>query len=151
MHTYMHTYIHNMNPRSDVLTIILILFYNCLGVLGDCPLSHIPLTACSPRCPACCPTQAGLLQWMDPKTDGAARDWIAVYDECAKILYQEIDYLLEGQNADKFRQNFQGTDWVVVPRVFWEVSSKEVLVLEYLPGVSTGAAREGFCLLKKIA
>ena len=28
------------------------------------------------------------LQKVDPKTDGAARDWVAIYDECSRILYQ---------------------------------------------------------------
>ena len=40
---------------------------------------------------------------VDPKSDGAARDWVAIYDECSRILYQEIDYRLEGANADRFR------------------------------------------------
>jgi len=54
------------------------------------------------------------LQKVDPKTDGAARDWVAIYDECSRILYQEIDYTLEGKNADRFRENFAKTDWVKV-------------------------------------
>lgn len=28
------------------------------------------------------------LQAADPKSDGAARDWVAIYDECSKILYE---------------------------------------------------------------
>ncbi|MEW5313718.1 MAG: hypothetical protein WDW38_005259 [Sanguina aurantia] len=75
------------------------------------------------------------LQKLDPKTDGAARDWVAIYDECSRILYQEIDYRLEGKNADMFRENFKGVEWVKVPRVYWEYSGAEVLVLEYAPGV----------------
>ena len=43
------------------------------------------------------------LQKLDPQSDGAARDWVAIYDECSRILYQEIDYRLEGANADRFR------------------------------------------------
>ena len=43
------------------------------------------------------------LQKVDPQSDGAARDWVAIYDECSRILYQEIDYRLEGANADRFR------------------------------------------------
>ena len=60
---------------------------------------------------------------------------VAIYDECARVLYEEIDYTLEGKNADRFRDNFKGVDWVKVPKVYWQYSSPEVLVLEYCPGV----------------
>mmetsp|Transcript_29730 Transcript_29730/g.65790 ORF Transcript_29730/g.65790 Transcript_29730/m.65790 type:complete len:842 (-) Transcript_29730:440-2965(-) len=80
------------------------------------------------------------LQKVDPKTDGAARDWVAIYDECSRILYQEIDYTIEGKNADTFRANFEGVDWVRVPKVLWEYTHPEVLVLEYLPGVKINDA-----------
>jgi hypothetical protein len=61
-----------------------------------------------------CRALAVWLQKVDPKTDGAARDWVAIYDECSRILYQEIDYTLEGKNADRFRENFANVDWVKV-------------------------------------
>eukprot|EP00878_Enallax_costatus_P019345 GHUV01020408.1.p1 GENE.GHUV01020408.1~~GHUV01020408.1.p1 ORF type:complete len:557 (+),score=208.71 GHUV01020408.1:1417-3087(+) len=80
------------------------------------------------------------LQKLDPKTDGAARDWVAIYDECSRILYQEIDYTLEGRNADLFRENFQNVDWVKVPEVYWQYSTSEVLVLEYCPGIKINDA-----------
>eukprot|EP00959_Pyramimonas_sp_CCMP1952_P290918 6085674-Pyramimonas_sp.AAC.1 len=63
---------------------------------------------------------ATLLQAVDPKTDGAARDWVAIYDECARILYQEIDYRVEGESADQFAQNFKEMDWVKVPNIYWD-------------------------------
>jgi predicted unusual protein kinase regulating ubiquinone biosynthesis (AarF/ABC1/UbiB family) len=66
---------------------------------------------------------------------GKGRDWMGIYDECCKILWEETDYLQEGQNADTFRRNFRGEDWVVVPRIFWRYSSPQVLTLEYLPGI----------------
>ncbi|GMP26267.1 hypothetical protein CsSME_00002782 [Camellia sinensis var. sinensis] len=31
---------------------------------------------------------AEYLQKLDPKSDGAKRDWVAIYDECANVLYQ---------------------------------------------------------------
>ncbi len=66
---------------------------------------------------------------------GKNRDWIGVYDECCRILWEETDYLLEGRNADTFRRNFRGEDWVCVPRVYWKYASPKVLTLEYMPGI----------------
>ncbi|MEN9228581.1 MAG: AarF/ABC1/UbiB kinase family protein [Gloeomargarita sp. HHBFW_bins_205] len=66
---------------------------------------------------------------------GPGRDWLGIYEECRRILYEEIDYLNEGRNADEFRRNFRGVDWVKVPRVYWRYCSLRVLTLEYLPGI----------------
>ncbi|MBE8998935.1 MULTISPECIES: AarF/ABC1/UbiB kinase family protein [unclassified Nostoc] len=66
---------------------------------------------------------------------GRGRDWLGIYEECCRILWEEIDYLNEGRNADTFRRNFRGYDWVNVPRVFWRYASSRVLTLEYLPGI----------------
>jgi predicted unusual protein kinase regulating ubiquinone biosynthesis (AarF/ABC1/UbiB family) len=66
---------------------------------------------------------------------GKGRDWLGIYGECCKILWEEIEYLNEGRNADTFRRNFREEDWVRVPRVYWRYSSPRVLTLEYLPGI----------------
>ncbi len=66
---------------------------------------------------------------------GKGRDWVGIYEECSKILWEEIDYLSEGRNADTFRRNFRAYDWVKVPRVYWRYASPSVLTLEYAPGI----------------
>jgi len=66
---------------------------------------------------------------------GRGRDWIGIYEECCRILWEEIDYLNEGRNADTFRRNFRAHDWVKVPRVYWRYTSPRVLALEYVPGI----------------
>jgi predicted unusual protein kinase regulating ubiquinone biosynthesis (AarF/ABC1/UbiB family) len=66
---------------------------------------------------------------------GRGRDWLGIYEECCRILWEEIDYLNEGRNADAFRRNFRGRTWVKVPRIYWRYSTRRVLTLEYLPGV----------------
>ena len=66
---------------------------------------------------------------------GTGRDWDGIYEECARILWEETDYLNEGRNADTFRRNFRDEDWVKVPRVYWKYASPKVLALEYLPGI----------------
>lgn len=44
------------------------------------------------------------------------------------------DQTSRGKNADAFRANFAGVDWVKVPLVYWQYTTSEVLVLEYCPG-----------------
>jgi len=66
---------------------------------------------------------------------GRGRDWLGIYEECRRILYEEADYLHEGRNADTFRRNFRDNPKVIVPRVYWRYTSSQVLTLEYLPGI----------------
>ncbi len=66
---------------------------------------------------------------------GRGRDWLGIYEECCRILWEEIEYLNEGRNADTFRRNFRAQEWVKVPRVYWRYTSPRVLTLEYVPGI----------------
>ncbi|MFB2645979.1 ABC1 kinase family protein [Raphidiopsis sp. BLCC-F218] len=66
---------------------------------------------------------------------GRGRDWIGIYEECCRILWEEIDYLNEGRNADTFRRNFRSYNWVKVPRVYWRYTTSKIITLEYVPGI----------------
>ncbi len=66
---------------------------------------------------------------------GKGKDWLGIYDECSRILWEETDYLNEGRNADIFRRNFRSAEWVKVPKIYWRYSSPSVLTLEYMPGI----------------
>jgi len=69
----------------------------------------------------------------DPKTDGAARDWVAIFDETARCLYDEVDYQNEANNAKDFAAQFAGTDWIKVPRVYDQYTRKRTMCMEYAP------------------
>jgi predicted unusual protein kinase regulating ubiquinone biosynthesis (AarF/ABC1/UbiB family) len=75
------------------------------------------------------------LQKVDPKSDGAKRDWVAIYDECANVLYEEIDYTKEATNAEKFAYNFREMPYIKVPTIIREFSTAQVLTMEYVPGI----------------
>uniref|UniRef100_A0A0C9S871 TSA: Wollemia nobilis Ref_Wollemi_Transcript_5534_2760 transcribed RNA sequence n=1 Tax=Wollemia nobilis TaxID=56998 RepID=A0A0C9S871_9CONI len=78
---------------------------------------------------------AEYLQKIDPKSDGAKRDWVAIYDECATVLYQEINYSNEAANAELFAKNFRNMDYVKVPKIYWKYTTPQVLTMEYVPGI----------------
>ena len=62
-------------------------------------------------------------------------DSVALVDEFARTIRQELDYRLEARNAEQFHRNFTGHPHVRVPRVYWSYSRSRVLTLEYLEGV----------------
>lgn len=56
-------------------------------------------------------------------------------------MAQEIDYISEGKNADRFRRNFRGVPWVQTPVVHWAFTSPRVITLGYLPGTKVTHCR----------
>jgi len=61
-------------------------------------------------------------------------DLTLIIDEFGAKLFEEIDYLNEGQNAEKFALNFQNEPSVKVPKIYWDYSSYCVLTLEWING-----------------
>lgn len=55
-------------------------------------------------------------------------------EESKKNLPIELDFLNEGKNAEKVSEMFKEYKWLKVPKIYWELSSKRVLVMEYLEG-----------------
>ena len=61
-------------------------------------------------------------------------DWPGIVAEFAKTIFEEIDYIREGRNADTFRHNFRGNDRIFIPRIIWKMTGRRVLTIEYVPG-----------------
>ncbi|MFD5600844.1 ABC1 kinase family protein [Leucobacter sp. NPDC058333] len=57
-------------------------------------------------------------------------DMPALVEEFAATSLEEIDYLGEASNAERFRENFAEHAGVGVPEVVWERTSRRVLTLE---------------------
>ena len=66
---------------------------------------------------------------------GRGRDWPAMARECRRVLLRELDFRLEAQYAARFRQQFLDDERIRIPGVVWELSSRRVLCLDYLPGI----------------
>ncbi len=60
---------------------------------------------------------------------------VQLVDEFAQAIKREVDYRLEGRNAERFAAGLSRDEEVSVPRVMWPLSGKRVLTTEYLEGV----------------
>lgn len=58
-----------------------------------------------------------------------------IHKEFSKMIKQEMDFIQEAQNAERFRINFKDDDFIIIPKIFNEISSKRVLVLQYHEGI----------------
>jgi predicted unusual protein kinase regulating ubiquinone biosynthesis (AarF/ABC1/UbiB family) len=77
-----------------------------------------------------------LLRWCDRLFPWMREyDLMAIYQEFFILLYQEIDYTKEGQNADRFRANFKDNKLVIAPQIYWQYTTSKVLTMSYLPGI----------------
>jgi len=61
-------------------------------------------------------------------------DLTLIVDEFGIKLFEEMDYLNEGRNAEKFATNFRDDFTVKVPSIYWRYSSARVLTLEWIHG-----------------
>ena len=66
---------------------------------------------------------------------GRGRDWPAMARECRRVLLRELDFRVEAQYAARFRQQFLDDKQIRIPGVIWELSTRRVLCLDYLPGI----------------
>ncbi|MBX9688717.1 MAG: AarF/ABC1/UbiB kinase family protein [Candidatus Obscuribacterales bacterium] len=69
-------------------------------------------------------------------------NWLEMSDEFGKNLFSEVDYLLEGRNADRMRRLMRDKPEVRIPRVIWKYSARKVLTLEYLEGIKIDRVNE---------
>jgi ubiquinone biosynthesis protein len=77
-----------------------------------------------------------LAQWVQEHTPlGRDIQWMPLVDEFSYTLRNELDYVREGRNAERFRQAFDGDPLVWIPRVYWSHTTERVLTLERVGGI----------------
>ena len=62
-------------------------------------------------------------------------DLLALFEEFKRVLIEELDYLLEAQNALVVRANMAQMPGVYIPEPYQELSTRRVLVMERINGI----------------
>ena len=68
-----------------------------------------------------------------PKANENA-DWEGMLHEFHSTIFEEMDYVKEGRNADRFRYNFRTWRAIRVPKVYWSHTNTRVLTLDFIRG-----------------
>ena len=88
---------------------------------------------------------------------GIEQSWLGIFNDAEEILYREIDYNAEAENAKRFATDFgiglggepiestskdvdgktlpSAAEWLRTPYTFCELSSEKFLVMEYVPSI----------------
>ena len=72
------------------------------------------------------------LRFVDPNLRYSAK---AMLSQFIETIHEEMDYTIESSNLKKIKHDMEKNNKVLVPAVYDDYSSKNVLTMEYLPGI----------------
>ncbi|CAL1385218.1 unnamed protein product [Linum trigynum] len=82
----------------------------------------------------------------------ARKDLLVAVNEMVRHMFDEIDYILEAKNAERFATLYgceasttvvdENENYVKVPKIYWDLTRKAVLTMEWIDGIKlTNEAR----------
>ena len=72
--------------------------------------------------------------WLKNNIGLIRSDLVALIDELGKRVFEEMDYINEAENAEKFRDMHQKNTKIAVPKIYNELTSRRVLTMEWIEG-----------------
>ncbi|MBD2774018.1 ABC1 kinase family protein [Iningainema tapete] len=76
-----------------------------------------------------------LATWAQTNIKRIRSDLAAILDELGSRIFEEMDYIHEGENAERFYQLYGHLKDVYVPKIYWEYTNRRVLTMEWINGV----------------
>ncbi|EAR17744.1 ABC1 kinase family protein [Synechococcus sp. W2B2] len=73
--------------------------------------------------------------WLNTNVGLIRSDLVALIDELGRRVFEEMDYLNEASNAERFSELHRHNPRIAVPLIFKEATSRRVLTMEWIDGV----------------
>ncbi|URR34772.1 AarF/ABC1/UbiB kinase family protein [Thermosynechococcus sp. HN-54] len=77
----------------------------------------------------------GVAYWAKRLIKEIRSDLVAILDEFAGRLFEEMDYTQEGRNAERFARLYGHLTDVYIPKIYWKYTRRRVLTMEWVTGV----------------
>ena len=75
-----------------------------------------------------------IASWLKNNIGLIRSDLVALIDELGKRVFEEMDYINEAENAEKFRRMHSQNIKIAVPKIYNEITSRRVLTMEWIDG-----------------
>lgn len=75
-----------------------------------------------------------LANWAQNNIKAIRSDLVAITDEFAGRIFEEMDYTQEGRNAELFAELYGYLPEIYIPSIYWEYTGRRVLTMEWVTG-----------------
>lgn len=75
-----------------------------------------------------------LAAWTQKNIKSIRSDLVGILDEFAMRLFEEMDYVNEGENAERFAKLYSHLPDIYVPQIHWSHTNHRVLTMEWISG-----------------
>ena len=75
-----------------------------------------------------------LAQKLEKRFRGIAISPLTIVKEFERYTAQELNFVLEARNIDRFAKHFKSSKSVVIPEVYWPATTSQLLTMEHLDG-----------------
>ncbi|WP_017654691.1 ABC1 kinase family protein [Fortiea contorta] len=76
----------------------------------------------------------GIAGWAQKNFKRIRSDLVGILDELGDRIFEEMDYIHEGENAERFFQLYGHIKDIYVPKIYWEYTNRRVLTMEWING-----------------
>ncbi len=83
-----------------------------------------------------------LAAWGQKAIKQVRSDLVGILDELGERIFEEMDYVNEGENAERFFELYGHLKDVYVPKIYWEYTNRRVLTMEWINGLKLTQVKE---------
>ncbi|MEH2443044.1 hypothetical protein CDG77_17495 [Nostoc sp. 'Peltigera membranacea cyanobiont' 213] len=83
-----------------------------------------------------------LAAWVQKKVKRVRSDLVGILDELGDRIFEEMDYIHEGENAERFFELYGHIKDIYVPKIYWEYTNRRVLTMEWINGIKLTQTEE---------
>lgn len=83
-----------------------------------------------------------LVGWVQKSFKRIRSDLVGILDELGDRIFEEMDYIHEGENAERFFELYGHIKDIYVPKIYWEYTNRRVLTMEWINGTKLTQTEE---------